>query len=37
MAQVNLSTKHKQTHGYGAQTCGCHGERGEWDGLGVWG
>ena len=33
-----LSTKQKQTHGHGEQTCGCHGEEGrEWDGQGVWG
>jgi len=23
MAQVNLSTEKKQTHGHGEQTCGC--------------
>ena len=23
MAQVNLSTERKQTHGHGQQTCGC--------------
>ena len=25
MAQMNLSTEKKQTHGYGEQTCGCQG------------
>ena len=25
MAQVNLYTEKKQTHGHGEQTCGCHG------------
>jgi len=38
MAQMNLSTEKKQTHGHGEQTCGFQGGRGmEWDGLGVWG
>ena len=38
MAQTNLSTEKKQTHGHGEQTCGCQGEGGRvWDGLGVWG
>ena len=38
MAQINLSTEQKQTHGLGEQACGCQGERGrELDGLGVWG
>ena len=38
MAQVNLSTEKKQTHGLGEQTCGCQrGGGGGWDGLGVWG
>jgi len=38
MAQMNLSTKKKQTHGHGEQTCGCQGGwRREWDGLEVWG
>ena len=29
MAQINLSTEKKQTHGHGEQTCGCQegGER----------
>ena len=38
MAQMNLSTKQKQTHRYREQTRGYQegGER-EWDGLGVWG
>ena len=36
MAQTNLSTKWKQTHRHGAQTCGCQGGgRREWDGWGV--
>ena len=26
MAQMNLSTEKKQTHGHGEQTCGCQGE-----------
>ena len=26
-AQMNLSTKKKQTHGHGEETCGCHGGR----------
>ena len=25
MAQTNLSTEKKQTHGHGEQTCGCQG------------
>ena len=24
---MNLSTKKKQTHGHGEETCGCHGGR----------
>ena len=28
MAQMNLSTKHKQTHRHREQTCGCQGGRG---------
>ena len=37
MAQVNLSTKQKQTHKHGEQTCDCQGGVGrEWDGWGVW-
>ena len=37
MAQINLSTKKKQTHRHREQTCGLQGggER-EWDELGVW-
>ena len=36
MAQLNLSTEEKQTHGHGEQTCGCQGE-GEGVGwTGVW-
>ena len=27
MAQMNLSTEKKQTHGHGEQTCGCQGGR----------
>ena len=38
MAQKNLSTEKKQTHGHREQTCGCQGGGGrEWDGLEVWG
>ena len=35
---MNLSTKQKQTHRYGEQTCGCQGGGGqnEMDG-GIWG
>ena len=38
MAQMNLSTKNKQTHGLEEQTC-CQGEGWvrEQDRLGVWG
>ena len=37
MAQINLSTDKKQTHGRGEQSCGCR-ERGRWwEGLGFWG
>ena len=37
MAQINLSTKQKQTYRYKEQTWGCQGEGGrEWDGWGVW-
>ena len=38
MAQMNLSTKQKQTQRHREQTCGClgGGER-EWDGLGICG
>ena len=32
MAQMNLSTKHKQTHRHGEQTCGCQGGGGEGEG-----
>ena len=37
MAQINLSTKQKQTHRHGEQACSCHGG-GRWgrDGLEVW-
>ena len=31
MAQINLSTEKKQTHGQGEQTCGCQG----WGGNGM--
>ena len=34
MAQMNLCTEEKQTHGRGEQTYGC--QEG-WYGLGVWG
>ena len=38
MAQMILSTKQKQTHRRGEQTCGCQGGRGrKWDGWGAWG
>ena len=29
MAQVNLSTEQKETHGHGEQTWGCQAEEGE--------
>ena len=37
MAQINLSTKQKQTHRHREQACGCHGggKRGR-EGLEVW-
>ena len=28
MAQMNLSTEKKQTHGHGVHTCGCQGRVG---------
>ena len=31
MIQINLSTKQKQTHRYGEQTCGCQGGRMDWE------
>ena len=35
---MNLSTKQKQTHRHGEQTCGCQGGGGrEWDGYRIWG
>ncbi len=38
MAQTNLSTEEKQSHGHGEQTCGCQGGGGgsgmDWE-LGV--
>ena len=34
MAQINLSTEKKQTHGLGVQTCGCQGDREEVGGTG---
>ena len=38
MAQVNLSTKQKETHGHEQQTYGCQGGGGrKWGGLGIWG
>ena len=36
VAQMNLSTKQKQTHRHREQTCGCQGMGKELDGLGVW-
>ena len=36
MAQINLSTKQKQTQRYREQTCGCQGKGvRKWDGWGV--
>ena len=32
MAQINLSTKQKQTYRHTEQTCGCQWERGEEEG-----
>ena len=29
MAQINISTEQKQTHGYREKTCGCQGGGGE--------
>ena len=38
MAQINISTKQKQTHRHKEQTCGFQGAGGEgWGGLRVWG
>ena len=38
MAQINLFTRQKQTHGHREQTHGCQGrEEKKWDGQGVWG
>ena len=38
MAQMTLSTKQRQTHRHGKQTCSCQGVRGrEREGLGAWG
>ena len=38
MAQMNPSTKQKQTHRRREQTCDCQGGAGrERDGLGIWG
>ena len=38
MAQMNISTKLKQTHSHREQTCGCQGEGDrQWDGLGIMG
>ena len=35
---MDLSTKQKQTHKHGEQTCGCQGGgMRDWEGLGVWG
>ena len=36
MAQMNLSTKQKQTHRHRAQTVVAKGRGREWGGLGVW-
>ena len=37
MTQMNLPTKHKQTHKDREQTCGCQGGgTGRRDGVGVW-
>ena len=33
MAQMNLSTKQKQTHRHREQTCGCQGEGERWTGC----
>ena len=30
MAQINLSTEKKKTHGHGEQTCGCQGGGSGW-------
>ena len=35
MAQMNLLTEKKQTHGHGEQTVVAKGEGAEWDGLGI--
>ena len=36
MAQINLSTKQKQTHRHREETCGCQDGGGrEWDGWGL--
>ena len=38
MAQMNRTTKQKQTHRHREQTCACQGgEWKEWVGLGIWG
>ena len=31
MTQINISTKHKQTHRHKEQTCGCHGGGIDWE------
>ena len=31
MAQMNLSTKQKETHSHGEQTCGCQGSGMDWE------
>ena len=35
MAQINLSTKQKRTHGHREQACGAQGGGRELDGLGI--
>ena len=37
MAQMNLSTEKKQTHGLGEQTCGCQGGGERVGYLVIWG
>ena len=37
MAQMNLSTEKKQTHGLGDRLVVAKGEGREWDRWGVWG
>jgi len=35
MAQINLSTKQKQTQGHREQTCGCQGVGKKWNAWGT--